>query len=319
MSKFSILFLVCVGTRLSFAAWYWPFGGDDGAKKRLRVSELMEPASVLIDEASDFAEDGKIAEAVDAYRRALQELDRIELENADRAQTAAFATLRNKRAYVNAAIDSLHLKQAKQNARAVAVTDTTELEKKYARMKRGETLSDEKKRELAEKKVAELEEQRVADDRPAAPATAEASVPAKDEKAAPREEDPSRREIRELLAKDPKNRRARLMLAAADMKAKDFPSALLTIGALLEERPNDAAALNLRAAVEAEQGDFRKAERTLDQSIRSNPRSHYAYYNMARLFLQTRGGEGKAAAKRYYETGRTFGGPVDLGLEALLQ
>ena len=46
----------------------------------------------------------------------------------------------------------------------------------------------------------------------------------------------------------------------------------------------------------------------------SNPRNHFAYYNMARLVLQS-DPEGKATAKRYYETGRALGGPVDERLE----
>ena len=155
MNKFVVLLLVSALSGWACASWYWPFGGGDKAKDKVRISEMMEPASILIDEASDFAEDGKTSEAIDKYRQALAELDRIELENGDRAQSAAFATLRNKRAYVNAAIDSLLLKEAQQNARAVAVTDTTELEKKYARLKAGKNLSDEKKMELAEKKVAD--------------------------------------------------------------------------------------------------------------------------------------------------------------------
>lgn len=307
MNKFFVLLSVCVLSGWACASWYWPFGGGDKAKEKVRISEMMEPASILIDEASDFAEDGKTTEAVESYRKALAELDRIELENGDRAQSAAFATLRNKRAYVNAAIDSLLLKQAQQNARAVAVTDTTELEKKYARLKAGKGLSDDKKMEIAEKKVSEIEEQG---------AVAEAKKPA-GEGAQAKAGDPSvRKKVREALEKDPKNRRARLLLAAEDLKARDFDAVFLAVKELLDERPNDAAALNMRAAAETEMGDFKKAERTLDQSIQSNPRSHYAYYNMARLFLQTRGAEGKGAAKRYYETGRKFGGPKDADLEA---
>ncbi len=299
MKKFCLLLTVCAMAHLSVAAWYWPFG-DDEEKKQPRVSELMEPASLLIDEAADFVEAGKIPEAVDAYKRALKELDRIEAENADRAQTAAFATLRNKRAYVNAAIDSLHLKEAKENARAVAVTDTTELEKKFAK-KKGLTLPEEPKKE----KAATIEPKLETTPKPTPKPMSEPKVEPKT---------PQERE-----SPQPLDRRGRLMLAAEDMKKKDFPAALLTIAALLDEKPNDAAALNLRAAVESETGDFKKAERTLDQAIRSNPRSYYAYYNMARLFLRSRGGEGKAAAKRYYETGRTFGGGVDAGLEAALK
>ena len=115
------------------ASWYWPFGSsDDGSEPVRRLSELMEPASRLIDEASDLAADGKTQESVEKYREALGELDRIEEENPDRAASAEFATLRNKRAYVNAAIDSLLLGQVRENAKAVAVSDTTELEKRLA-------------------------------------------------------------------------------------------------------------------------------------------------------------------------------------------
>ncbi len=293
MNKFCLLLAVCVASQASVGAWYWPFGSDD-EKKPPRVSELMEPASLLIEEAADLADTGKYSDAVETYKRALAELERIEFENSDRAQTPAFATLRNKRAYVNAAIDSLHLQQAKENARAVAVTDTTELEKKFAQTKQGKPASE--KKATAEKK-------------PVSAATKKAASA----------ETSARQQIQALLTKNPTDRRARLLLATEDLKAKDYAAALLTLEALLEERPNDAAVLNLRAAVEAATGDFKKAERTLDQSIRSSPRQYYAYYNMARLFVQSRGGAGKAAAKRYYETGRSFGGPVDSKLEAFIQ
>ena len=125
-----VLTIVC-GAR---ASWYWPFGSDDEAdgKKPPRLSELMESASLLIDEASDLAGDGKIDESVEKYREALAELDRIEQENPDRVKAPEFASLRNKRAYVNAAIDSMLLSQIKENAKEVAVSDTTELEQRLA-------------------------------------------------------------------------------------------------------------------------------------------------------------------------------------------
>ena len=47
------------------ASWYWPFGSDDKSAKP-RISELIEPASLLIDSAADLAMD---------------ELLRIEVEN----------------------------------------------------------------------------------------------------------------------------------------------------------------------------------------------------------------------------------------------
>ena len=67
------------------ASWYWPFSSGDEPKPP-RVSELMEPASVIIDEAYDLADEGKTSEAVEKYRAALAELDRIEAENPERVK-----------------------------------------------------------------------------------------------------------------------------------------------------------------------------------------------------------------------------------------
>ena len=111
------------------AAWYWPFGGKQD--KPPRISELTEHASELMDEATDLAADGKVDQAVEKYREARAELERIEYENPARAATDEFATVRNKKAYIDVAIDSLLLKQAKSNVKAVAVSDTTQLERRY--------------------------------------------------------------------------------------------------------------------------------------------------------------------------------------------
>ena len=86
------------------------------------------------------------------------------------------------------------------------------------------------------------------------------------------------------------------------------------IAAMLSESPSDTAALNLRAVKETAEGRYRDAERTLDRAIQSNPLSHYAYYNMAVLMLQSEP-PNVDGARRYYETGRAMGGPVDPGLE----
>ena len=94
------------------ASWYWPFGGSEDGTKPPRISELLEEATEMIDRAAEYSDEGKIDEAVAEYRRALVELDRVEYMNPARAETAEFTTVRNKRAYVNAAIDSLLLKQA---------------------------------------------------------------------------------------------------------------------------------------------------------------------------------------------------------------
>ena len=285
---------LAVGVR---ASWYWPFGSDDpeGDAKRPRLSELMEPASSLIDEASDLAEDGKSVEAVEKYRAALAALDAIEAENRAWADKPEFATLRNKRAYVNATIDSLLLMQVKSNARAVAVSDTTELERKLAaeKAKKAGTAGAAQPTKAAPPQAEKAEAAKKA-----APTEAKAAEPPKAKPSAP-----------------PKTRRAQAM---ADLAAGDFAAASLVIDEMLSEKPDDAAALNLKAALETSRGDFKAAERALDRAISVHPRSHYAYYNMANLILKASPAN-KAGARRYYETGRSVGGPRDEALEGRLR
>ena len=278
LSIFALFFALCAP---AVASWYWPFSSDD-EKKPPRVSELMEPASVMIDEAYDLADDGKTSEAVEKYRAALAELDRIEAENPDRVNEPEFNTLKNKRATVTAAIDSLLLSEGQNNAKAIAVSDTTELQKKYD-AKHG--------RAPKEDAVPEVDA-----------ATAETGT------AETKEDAP---------AAERQKPKSKMAIALEDLRKRDFAAVELTIKDILDERPNDAAALNLKAAAEMAQGDAKAAEKTLDQAIMSNPRGYHAYYNMARLLAGHKGNV--SGAKRYYEAGRSFGGPVDARLEEMLQ
>ncbi len=274
MGRFCILALGLSLVCSSQASWYWPFGSDDDdGTEAPRLSTLMEPATALIDEASDLAGDGKSVESVEKYREALKELDRIERENPERAATSEFATLRNKRAYVNAAIDSLLLGQVKSNAKAVAVSDTTELERKLAE-ERGE-------------RKANL--------------TVKAAKPSKPSKRSKHSKPLTKREQ-----------------AMVDIAAGDFAAAEILINEMLAAKPNGVLGLNLKATMEVRQGKFKEAEQTLDRAIMNNPRDHFAYYNMALLMLQ-QNPDNRDPARRYYETGRTYGGPKDAELEALLK
>ena len=279
MGRIGLFLLMLMLAGGAAASWYWPFGSDDSDPKPMRrLSELMEPVSLLIDEASDLAADGKAQESIEKYRAALAELDTIEMENPERAASAEFATLRNKRAYVNAAIDSLLLGQVRANAKSVAVSDTTALERRLE----------------AEKAKGEPRQEAQA---VAAKPVVAAKPEEKAEKAAPL------------------SPREQVM---ADIEAGNFEAAAVRISDMLEEKPNNALALNLKAMMESAQGKTKEAETTLDQAIMSNPRSHFAYYNMASLILQANPGN-KRVAKRYYETGRAVGGPVDPQLEEALR
>jgi tetratricopeptide (TPR) repeat protein len=314
---------LCFGAQ---GAWYWPFSSDEEEKDQPRLSELIEPASLLIDDAMDLLHDGKQDEAVEKFREALEALEKLEAENPERAATDEFTTVRTKRAYVNAAIDSILLDQARKNAKAVAVTDTTELEKKMAakkgagidRVERVESVDGEDDLEAEKAKVlvkdarpkveSKLDEY-VEKDKARTKVTQKTAAKVKAKKAVDKE-------IKKLLEADPKSRRGRLLQAGEDIRLGDYAAAKLTIAELLDEKPNDAAALNMRAMCEAAMGDEKAAEATLDQAINSNPRNYYAYYNMANLMLAK---GRKSVAKKYYETGREVGGEKDEKLEEALK
>ena len=315
----TICAIACAAT--AGASWYWPFGSDDEKVEQPRMSELMEDASRLIDKASDYADDDKIAEAIAEYQKALAELERLEIENPERAATSEFATVRNKKAYVESAIDSLLRDQARKNAKAVAITNPTDLEKRYKSLmdmkaqeraikpqpspsrKSQETLASESGGE-ADATGAKAAAKPVASAKPVSGAKKKGQVKA------------SQPSIKEL----PKDKRAVVMKVQACLAKKDYAGARAATRKFLAERPNDATALNLKALIETAEGNFSMAEATLTQLINSNPRNHHGYYNLAKLILQTRGEAGKEAARRYYENGREFcGGPVDPQLEEALK
>lgn len=300
------------------AAWYWPFGSDGAKSGKARLSELMEAATVAIDNATDCAADGKTSEAIAEYRKALEELDKVERENPERAATSEFASVRNKRAYVNAAIDSLLMSQARDNAKAVAVTDTSDLEKRFA-----------------ERRAAKRGEKPAAAASGTAPAPAgaqetttpkiESQMEAFLEKERARKREVQRQAVRarteerisDLLSKDPNSRKARIMQAGLKMGDGDVAGAKAMLTVVLAEAPEDVSALNMLAVCAASEGDYPEADELLARAMRANPRNYRAYYNMANLMLQATGD--KEVARRYYEAGRNVGGPEDKALEESLR
>lgn len=295
MSKFWIFFCVTAFLFAAEASWYWPFGGDEDEKEPPRLSELMEPATALIDEGSDFAADGKVAEAVEKYRAALVELDRIEAENPDRVDKPEFATLKTKRAYVSAAIDTMLLAQARANARPVAVSETTELERKLA-IERGELKEGSSEPVVDERKPEEL------------PEVAEARAEAKRRKA---------------RAKKNKERKAKKTATKVEdvlnaIGAKNFAAADRLLGELQAKNPDGLTVLSLKAVRESAEERFEDAEKTLERIIRLYPKNPSAYYNMAVLYTQAYP-EKIDKARRYYETARVYGCDEDPELEELFR
>lgn len=275
----------------SFGSWYWPFGSsDDDESRPKRVSELLSTATDYIEKASEHAEEGKIDEAITEYENALAELDRVEIENAERVKTAEFDTLRNKRVQTRTAIDSLRMQRVMNGSQRVAITDTEKLEQEYAKQEEERRNSRSGKPSGALRDETRLVNEGVTNLTDAV--TGAVGGP---------------------------TRRERIVQAMERLAAKDYVTAHAIVRELLAKKPNDAAALNLRASIETAQGNFKAAEKTLDQCIQSNPKSYYAYYNLAKLILQTRQEAGIESAKRYYEAGRECGGPADDEIEEALQ
>ena len=130
--KTSLFLLAGTLTLCAQGAWYWPFGADrDSTNAPPRLHRLLEPANDFIELAQDASLEGDTAKALENYRFALDELDRVETEYPDRAASAEFAPLRLRRAACTAAIDAIRFAQVNENMRPVSVTDTTELEKRW--------------------------------------------------------------------------------------------------------------------------------------------------------------------------------------------
>lgn len=315
MNRISIS-AVCFSLALvTQASWYWPFGSSESESEEKdppRLSELMEPASLAIDNASDYAADGKVSEAVAEYRKALAELDRIEAENYERAQTPEFASLRNKRAYVSAAIDSLLLEEAQSNAKDVSLSDTTELETKLRKE------MAEKRREKIAPPEPENEANVGTDELPVEKSEAKLEKPkrvrakAKAKTVKPK----SKSKVKKVgSSKKPLSKVESIM---SMIETGRYDEADAEIAKMLSAQPHGALALNLKAMNEMKKGDYKAAESALDSAIESNPRDHYAYYNMALMIVESKP-DLKSRAKRYYETGRAIGGPKDEDLEAKLK
>ena len=316
---FVMLSVVLAGMALPVrAAWYWPFGEDeDSPDAKPRLHRLLENANDLIEQAEDAALDGDAEKALELYNSALTNLVDVAAKNPDRAEKPEFAPLRNKIAATSAAIDSIRFAQVNQNIRAVAVTDTTELQKKYDEeqaKKKGLKLPETKKE--IPKKAEEKKVEPKPESKPESPKKSE-DKPAPEKLSPPAASAPVKKTVPSkpvaVAGLDDK-----LQTALNEIQSKDYAAADLLLADLEKERPNDLNVLILRAAAQNGLKYHLAARRTLEKAMRAHPKHYLPYYNLAYLMFKLEG-EGPASAKQYYELGRTFGGPQDLRLERKFQ
>ena len=299
-------------------AWYWPFGADeDSTNAPPRLHRLLEPANDYIELAQDASLNGDSDKAIENYRLALGELDRVEAEHPDRAETSEFAPLRLRRAACTAAIDAIRFAQVTENVRPVSVTDTTELQKRW---NKAHGIVDEDETAGKERKGAASPPK---EEPKPAPPPKEEPEPAPPVKEEPKPAPPAKEESKPAppAAKRPTSVSAdwneRIAQAMADIRAQDYAAADVLLESMLKERPKDLNALLLRAAAQTGTKSYYAAQRTLERAMRAHPRSYLPYYNLANVVIRQNGD--LEVAREYYELGRTVGGPANKALEARLK
>ena len=325
--KLFILFAVAC-TLCARGAWYWPFGSDeDSTNAPPRLHRLLEPANDYIELAQDASLNGDSEKAIENYRLALGELDRVEAEHPDRAESSEFAPLRLRRATCMAAIDAIRFAQVNENVRPVSVTDTTELQKRWEKL---HGFADEEDEEKTPVQASSKEETKQAppttekeEAKPVPPKKEEEAKPAPPPKEEakptppPEEKKPLSPPEEKKPVPLPADWSGRIAQAMSDLRAQDYAAADVLLESMLNERPKDLNALLLRAAAQAGTKSYYAAQRTLERAMRAHPRSYLPYYNLANLLIQQNGD--LEAAREYYELGRTVGGPVNKALETRLK
>ena len=301
--RLALLAVALVFASAADAAWYWPFDLDpDSTNKPPRLHRLLEKANDYIELAEDEALAGEGDKAVENYKLALAELDRIEEQNPERAETPEFAPLRNKRATCSAAIDAIRFAQINDNVRAVSLTNTKALERKWRRKHGLQTPEDieEETQEEARKKAEKGQ--------------ADKTTEGKGEKEQKSEPGGTPAQASDAPALSFADRRR---AALDELRAKNFAAADARLAVLQKEKPEDLAVLLLRAAAQMGLGQDYAARRTLEAARRAHPKSYLPCYNLASLYLKM--GEPVSEARAFYAKGRELGGPQSKELEERLK
>ena len=295
--------------------------------KEPKVSELLKEVNDLMAQASTLYVDGDSKEAIETYRKALKEVDRLEQENPERATGSEFAPVRFRRAHCETEIDRILLEDMNATARTVAVTDTSALEaKRDARKKEAETNNVP---ELAVKLTAKqgngksaseaedkTEEAAKAED-PAAPVNVRDELEwAKDMLSVDRFDEVEKALVKVLKA-EPENVDARLLMALSRVQQGKHSDALVVLDGLLEDVPNDESALLLAAGTYVVAGNYSKAMDMLDKVLKASPKRPDGYHNMAWLLLEMNPGK-LDDPEMYYRQAVKLGGSRDRDIERRL-
>ena len=291
------------------AAWYWPFeSSEDNTNKPPRLHRLMEKANDFIELAEDESLNGDPDKALDYYYQALDELRRVQVENPERAEKPEFAPLRNKIATCRAAVDTIRFEQINANIRAVSVTDTTELQRKWN--KRHGVVEPEEPKYPAATTPAPQPENPQQETQPQQPQESP------QEKSQEKPAEPPQAKPQEETTEAPDGWNDKLREAAKLLRANENAAAEAILSEMDESRPNDLNVMVMRAAALAGTGRLYAARKVLEQAVKAHPKSYLPLYNLAYVVLEL--GEGRNAARLHYERGRELGGPVNADMERRL-
>jgi tetratricopeptide (TPR) repeat protein len=306
-------------------------------EKRPKVSELLKDANDLMSQAQTAYIDGQAKQAIELYRKALAEIERIELENVLQAASSEFAPVRFRKALCETEIDRIMLEEVNSTARTVAVTDTRGLEaKREERKKAAETNNvPEAAVQLSSKRGVEKE----GADTSSAKAQSEGKTAlpdkmkeglesnkpvsiedelewAKDMISVDRFED-AEKSLMLVLKKTPEHREGRFLMALARVRQGRNADAAVIIDDLLADNPSDQSSLLLAAGCHVAAGAYAKAMETLDKAMKADPKRPDGYQNMAWLLLEMNAKD-SSEAEMYYRQAVKLGGARDRDIERRL-
>jgi tetratricopeptide (TPR) repeat protein len=295
-------------------------------EKEPKVSELLKDANEVMSQASAFYVDGKSKEAIEAYRKALAEIDSVEQGNPQRVASSEFAPVRFRRALCETEIDRIMLEDMNATARTVAVTDTAALEAKRAARKQAAETNNvpdaavkltAKQNSGAPESGADATAAQPETDDPAAPVNVREELEwAKDMLSVDRFGDVEKALVK-VLKSAPDNVDARLMMALSRVQQGRHSDALVVLDDLRQDAPNDEAVLLLAAGAYVVAGQYSRALDALDALLKVNPQRPDGYHNMAWLLLEMNPGK-LDDPEMYYRQAVKLGGPRDRDLERRL-
>lgn len=317
-----------------------------------KVSELLKEANSLMEQAQAAYVDGKSSEAVETYRKALAEINRVERENAKMIASSEFAPVRFRKALCETEVDRILLEEVNATARTVAVTDTAELEAKRAARKRLTETNGVAAATVALASKTRADAAGASDDAPAvtpepvaqqtpvtenkpepAPVTdkgAKTPEPVQAKAADATQElkwakdmvsvdrfDEAEKALIVVLKQMPNSRDARFLMAFCLVRQEHFADAEVIVADLLADFPKDAGVLLLAAGCHVGCGHYAKAIDVLDRAMKMNPEQPDGYLNMAWLLVEMNPKE-TTEAEMYYRQAVKLGGRRDHDIERRL-